>query len=66
MTVDHRMACHSQEATSARALAGTIVAIFPVGVPLALFILLFKDRRRIKERTSRSGDDELSYIGESH
>ena len=63
MTVDHRMECQSQEAVAARALAGTIVAIFPIGVPLALFTQLYVHRRQIMERETRSGDKELGYIG---
>ena len=64
MTVDHMMACQSQEAVAARALAGTIVAIFPIGVPLALFTQLYTNRRHIMDRETRSGDSELGYIGE--
>ena len=64
MTVDHTLDCQSQEAIAAQALAGTIVAIFPIGVPLALFTQLYVHRRQIMERETRSGDKELGYIGE--
>ena len=64
MTVDHRIECESEEAQEARSLAWAIVAIFPVGVPLALFALLFSHRDEIIDRKSRSGDTELGYIGE--
>ena len=40
-----------------------MVAIFPIGVPLALFTQLFIHRRQIMERETRSGDSELGYIG---
>ena len=63
LTVDHRIACQSGEGKAARALAGVMVAIFPIGVPLALFTQLFIHRRQIMERETRSGDSELGYIG---
>ena len=46
-------------------LAGVIVAIFPAGVPLALFVLLFVNREQIKQRETRSGNKQLNYVGES-
>ena len=64
MTVDHTLDCQSHEAIAARALAGTIVAIFPIGVPLALFTQLYTHRHEIMDRETRSGDSELGYIGE--
>ena len=64
MTVDHRIEWESDERKTAQALAWTVIAIFPVGVPLALFILLFFDRDRIKQRQTRSGDKDLEFIGQ--
>ena len=64
MTVDHTLDCQSHEAIAARALAGTIVAIFPIGVPLALFTQLYTHRHEIMDRETRSGGSELGYIGE--
>ena len=64
MTVDHRIEWDSEEKEMAQALAWAVIAIFPVGVPLALFILLFFNRDQIKQRQTRSGDKELAYIGE--
>ena len=64
MTVDHRIAWESEEKEMAQALAVTIIAIFPVGVPLGLFILLFANRDQIMQRQTRAGDEELGYIGE--
>ena len=64
MTVDHRIAWESEEKQMAQALAGTVIAIFPVGVPLALFVLLFFNREQIMQRRTRAGDEELGYIGE--
>ena len=66
MTVDHRIEWESKEKEMAQALAWTIIAIFPVGVPLSLFILLFFNRNRIMQRQTRSGDKQLEIIGESH
>ena len=63
MTVDHRIEWDSKEKEMAQALAGTIITIFPVGVPLMLFILLFVNRDRIMQRQTRSGDEELGHIG---
>ena len=40
-----------------------MIVLFPVGVPLALFILLVKNKSAIMERKTRSGDRELGYIG---
>ena len=65
MTVDHRIEWESEERETAQALAGTIIAIFPVGVPLGLFILLFVNRDRIMQRQTRSGDEALAHIGRS-
>ena len=62
MTVDYSIACESAHGKSARGLAGTIVAIFPAGVPLSLFVLLFKFRREIRQRQTRSGDAALSPV----
>ena len=63
MTVDHRIEWDSKERRNAQALAGAVIAIFPVGVPLALFALLFVNRDQIMLRQTRSGDKELEYIG---
>ena len=65
MTVDHRIACQSEDAESARVLAGFMFAIFNNGVPLGFLTLLFRKRHEIMERKSRSGDTKLGYIGES-
>ena len=64
MTVDHRIEWGSKDHEMAQALAGTMVAIFPVGVPLGLFILLFVNRDQIMQRQTRSGDKDLEFIGE--
>ena len=64
MTIDHRITCEGQVGKSVRTLAATMVAIFPVGVPLALFILLFMNRDAIMHRETRSGDESLESIGE--
>ena len=64
MTVDHSIACQGNRGTFARGLAGLMVAIFPVGVPFALFTQLFLNRDLIMKRATRSGDKELEYIGE--
>ena len=66
MTVDHRIAWESEERQTAQALAGTMIAIFPVGVPLALFTQLFVNREQIMQRQTRSGDSELDSVGECH
>ena len=63
MTVDHRIQWESDERGLAQALAGTIIAIFPVGVPLGLFILLYFNRDQIMQRQTRAGVKELEYIG---
>ena len=65
MTVDHRIAWESEEKETAQALAGIIIAIFPIGVPLALFTQLFVHRDQIIQRQTRSGAKELDHIGES-
>ena len=64
MSVDHRIKCKGDRGILARLLAGIIVAIFPIGVPLGLFILLYSHRHEIMQRESRSGEGELGYIGE--
>ena len=64
MTIDRTIECQSEQGIYARALAGFIVAIFPIGVPLALFTLLFVKRHEIMQRQTRSGDEKLGYIGE--
>ena len=64
MTADHRIEWESDEKETAQALAATMIAIFPVGVPLGLFILLFVKRGQIMLRQTRCGDIELDYIGE--
>ena len=64
MTVDHRIEWESEDRQMAQALAWIVVAIFPVGVPLGLFILLYFNRDQIMQRQTRAGDEELGYIGE--
>ena len=64
MSADHSIKCNGGRGISARVLAGIIVAIFPIGVPLGLFILLYSHRHEIMQRESRSGEGELGYIGE--
>ena len=63
MAVDHRILWDSGEREMAQTLALAIIAIFPVGVPLGLFILLFANRDQIMQRRTRSGDEELGHIG---
>lgn len=63
MTVDHSLTCQGAYAKSARALAGVIIVIFPIGVPFALLVQLYTNRRQIMQRDTRSGDKELGYIG---
>ena len=63
MTVDHRIEWESGEKDAAQALAGTIIAIFPVGVPLALLTQLFVHRDQIMQRQTRAGAQELDHIG---
>ena len=63
MTVDYDIECDGERGMSARLLAGIMVAIFPVGVPLLLFFFLFANRREIMQRQTRSGAQELGYIG---
>jgi len=63
MTVDHSLTCQGAYAKSARALAGFIIVIFPIGVPFALLVQLYTNRRQIMQRDTRSGDKELGYIG---
>ena len=65
MTVDHRIEWESGEKETAQALAGIIITIFPVGVPLALLTQLFVHRDQIIQRQTRSGAKELDHIGES-
>ena len=36
--------------------------IFPVGVPIILFVLLYSNRQAIMERETRSGDERLDSI----
>ena len=64
MTVDHRIECEGDTRVRVLVLAGFIIVIFPIGVPLGLFILLYSNRREIMHRETRSGEDRLSYIGE--
>ena len=63
LTIDYSIACQSQEGKAARVLAAFAVIVFPVGVPLALFTLLYRIREEIMDREARSGDKDLSYIG---
>ena len=65
MKADLSVKCDSEEGEKARILAWVMVVIFPIGVPLVLLILLFRHRDEIMQRTSRSGEGELAYIGES-
>ena len=63
MTIDYSIACQSEQGKTARRLAAVTVAAFPVGVPLVLFFLLYRNREQIRMREVRSGDKELGYIG---
>ena len=63
LTIDYSIACQSEHGKTARRLAALTVAVFPVGVPLVLFLLLYRHREQIFDRTARSGDKELNYIG---
>ena len=63
MTVDHRIAWDSDKRERAQALASIVIVLFPVGVPLALFILLFVNRDQIMQRQTRSGGQELDIVG---
>ena len=65
MTVDHRIAWESDERQTAQALAWIVIVLFPVGVPLGLFSLLYFNRDQIKQRQTRSGDRELEIVGAS-
>ena len=65
MTADHGTACQSGAGKSARVLAAFVVLVFPVGWPLALLVLLFKNRKQIRLRDARSGESELGHIGET-
>ena len=43
-------------------LAGLMVAIFPMGVPLVLYGLMWSRRKAIEERESRRGGPELENL----
>jgi hypothetical protein len=64
LTVDYSITCYEKDGQYARALASLVVVLFPIGVPLWLFVLLFVNRRQIMRRKTRSGDKELGHIGE--
>ena len=65
MAVDHRITWDSEEQNTATVLAAIMIAIFPCGVPLALFTQLYINRDSIMQRETRSGDNDLDHIGES-
>ena len=62
LVADHSIECGSKYGQSARLLASLCVLIFPVGVPIILFALLYGNREAIMERETRSGADELDSI----
>ena len=64
MVADHSMECRGEQFEAALALAGIIVVIFPIGVPLILLILLYGNKDEISNRQTRSGASDLDYIGE--
>ena len=66
MTVDHRIEWDSGKRQTAQALAWIVIVLFPVGVPLGLFTLLYFNRNQIKQRQTRSGDSELEIVGTSN
>jgi hypothetical protein len=64
MTVDMSELCYGDVGKTAKLFGWLTMAIFPIGVPLSLFILLFHHRDQIMQRQTRSGDGELGYVGE--
>ena len=43
--------------------ASLMVAIFPFGMPLMLFALMYSKREAIEERETRRGGPELTWVG---
>ena len=47
----------------ARAYAGVMVAMYPIGVPLMYFVLLWRKRERIKNGKERDDDAGIKHLG---
>ena len=64
MLTDMTLSCDDDDAqyNAARGYAMVMWLIFPVGVPLAGYLLLWLRRRDIEKRSSRLGGKELSVL----
>ena len=62
MVVDYRLKCGTPRYASITLFAFVAVFVYVVGVPLLFFVLLWKNRRAIETRKSRSGRPSLGTL----
>mmetsp|Transcript_106080 Transcript_106080/g.306893 ORF Transcript_106080/g.306893 Transcript_106080/m.306893 type:complete len:646 (-) Transcript_106080:221-2158(-) len=62
MLVDMTLRCDDDRYTGTHIFAVSMGFVFPIGVPLAAYILLWTRRREIEARTTRLGGPELNVL----
>ena len=62
MTADMSIPIDSGRYESIRVYAITMFILYPIGMPLGLFVLLWFHRREIQARTSRKGGKSLAVL----
>ena len=62
LTADMSVDCDSAVYTSITIYAGATFALLPFGVPLAMHLVLWTNKRAIEERVKRTGDEELEHL----
>mmetsp|Transcript_69222 Transcript_69222/g.193662 ORF Transcript_69222/g.193662 Transcript_69222/m.193662 type:complete len:830 (+) Transcript_69222:756-3245(+) len=62
MHADMTLSCDGRKYAFIKSYASLMMVIFPIGVPLAAFCLLYKRRHEIEERDTRLGGDDLKAI----
>ena len=62
LTADMSVDCSSKIYTSITIYAGAMLALLPFGVPLAMHLVLWMNKRAIEGRVTRTGDEGLEHL----
>ena len=62
MQVDNSIACGTKKHASIVTYATIMIAVFPVGTPCVMFLLLWSRANDIRTRMTRDGDDTLASL----
>ena len=62
LTADMRVECYSEEHDSITSYAWLMLVLLPVGVPIAMHMILRMNKVAIEARQTRIGDEELEHL----